>query len=72
METKVFFQQRDGSIYDSLTKTVQYFDTEGNRYRNNFIDSSGKVIESEVSLFNEQYKLKSTVGQDCQRYFHPA
>ena len=72
METKVFFQQRDGSIYDSLTKTVQYFDTEGNRYRNNFIDSSGKVIESEVSLFNEQYKLKSTVGQECQRYFHPA
>ena len=71
METKVYFQQRDGSIYDSMTKTTQYFDTDGNRYRNNFIDASGKIVESEVSLFNDQYKLKSTVGQECQRYFHP-
>lgn len=71
METKVFFQQRDGSIYDSLTKIVQYFDTIGNRYRSNLIDSSNKVVESEVSLFNEQQKLKLTTDKECERYFHP-
>ena len=69
METKVYFQQKDGSIYDSLTKNVMYFDTTNNRYRGNLLDSNGKVVESEVSLMSQGYKLKLVQGQ-CERYFH--
>ncbi len=60
LEASVFIEQKDGSLSDSGVKAVMFVDSVGDRYRMDLIDANSNVIESDVSLFDQMYKLKFT------------